>query len=128
MTDIAPVMPEVNFGTDPVEDLYERMEQLHAEGRKVVPVRYIDGIAWLILKYDNVSEVFSDDVTLPSAPGYERISMPSTKKRPITTSTMAAPKTRKCGSKPSTEARLVVWPAKFSFATMKASWLWSTFA
>ncbi len=77
MTDIAPVMPEVNFGTDPVEDLHERMAELHAEGRRVVPVRYIDGIAWLILKYDDLSEAFSDDVKLPSAPGYERISMPS---------------------------------------------------
>ena len=77
MTVIAPVMPEVNFGTDPVEDLYDRMAELHAEGHRVVPVRYIDGIAWLILKYDDLSEAFSDDVKLPSAPGYERISMPS---------------------------------------------------
>ena len=77
MTAIAPVMPEVNFGTDPVEDLDDRMAELHAEGHRVVPVRYIDGIAWLILKYDDLSEAFSDDVKLPSAPGYERISMPS---------------------------------------------------
>ena len=32
MTHIAPVMPEVNFGTDPIEDLYERMAALHAGG------------------------------------------------------------------------------------------------
>lgn len=77
MTDVAPLMPEVNFGTDPLVDLYDRMARLHAEGHRVVPVRYIDGIAWLILKYDDLSEAFGDDVKLPSAPGYERISMPS---------------------------------------------------
>jgi len=70
-------MPEVNFGLDPLEDLYDRMAELHAGGHRVVPVRYIDGIAWLILRHDDLSEAFSDDAKLPAAPGYERIAQPS---------------------------------------------------
>lgn len=77
MGNTVPLMPEVNFGLDPLEDLYERMAQLHADGHRVAPVRYIDGIAWLILRHDDLSDAFSDDERLPSAPGYERISMPS---------------------------------------------------
>lgn len=77
MNHVSPVMPEVNFGVDPVEDLYERMAQLHAEGRRVVPVRYIDDVYWLILPHGVLGEAFQDEANLPSRAAYERHSMPS---------------------------------------------------
>ena len=75
--EIVPVMPVVDFGRDPVEDLYERLSLLRSQGSRVVPVRYHGGIAWLILGYDLVARTFADEQRLPCAPYAERISMPT---------------------------------------------------
>ncbi|HTJ65689.1 MAG TPA: cytochrome P450 [Alphaproteobacteria bacterium] len=77
MGNIAPVMPEVDFGTDPLEDLYERIAILREQGHRVVPVRYIGETAWLILRYDDVTATFADEKHLPAADAYERTGMPS---------------------------------------------------
>ncbi len=77
MGNVAPVMPEVDFGADPLEDLYERIAALRALGRAVVPVRYIGETAWLILGHADVTEIFADEKRLPAAAAYERTGMPA---------------------------------------------------
>jgi cytochrome P450 len=73
---IVPVMPEVDFGVDPIEDFYERTAALQAEGRRVAPVRFNGGIGWLILKHDDLTAAYSDEEGLPAAPAYERHTVP----------------------------------------------------
>ena len=77
MGNIAPVMPEVDFGADPLEDLYERIATLRERGDRVVPVRYIGETAWLLLRYADVTEIFADEKRLPAAAAYERTGMPA---------------------------------------------------
>jgi len=77
MQSVAPAMPEVDFGTDPLEDLYERIAVLRDQGHRVVPVRYIGDVAWLVLRYPDVAEIFADEKRLPAAAAYERTGMPA---------------------------------------------------
>jgi len=77
MGSVAPVMPEVDFGADPLEDLYERIAMLHERGDRVVPVRYIGETAWLIPRYDDVTRTFADEKRLPAAAAYEKTGMPA---------------------------------------------------
>jgi hypothetical protein len=37
--EIVPIMPEVDFGRDPIEDLHERLSWLRSQGHRVVPMR-----------------------------------------------------------------------------------------
>lgn len=69
-------MPDVDFGVDPIIDFYERTAALQAEGRRVAPVRFNGGIAWLILKHKDLAEAYSDEEGLPAAPAYERHTVP----------------------------------------------------
>ena len=73
---ISPLMPDVDFGVDPIIDFYERTAALQAEGRRVAPVRFNGGIAWLILKHKDLAEAYSDEEGLPAAPAYERHTVP----------------------------------------------------
>lgn len=66
------MMPEIDFGTDPVPDLPERLSKLQQDGHQLVRVRYFGGTAWLVLGYENVSKVFSDDAHLPAATQWNR--------------------------------------------------------
>jgi len=77
MRNLAIAMPEVDFGADPLEDLYERIAVLRDQGKRVVPVRYIGETAWLVLRYDDVTSAFADEKRLPAADAYERTGMPS---------------------------------------------------
>jgi cytochrome P450 len=72
-----PIVADVDFGTDPLEDLYERFAALRQAGHRIVPVRYIGEIAWLVLGYDEVMRTFADEGTLPAADAYERTAMPA---------------------------------------------------
>ena len=74
---IEPIRPDVNFGLDPLENLYDVIAELRDAGHRVVPVNYIGGIAWLILRYDDVDAAFADEANLPAAPAYERHSVPA---------------------------------------------------
>ncbi len=73
---IVPVMPEVDFGVDPIEDFYERTAALQAAGHRVVPVRFNGGVAWLILRHAELAECYADEEGLPAAPAYERHTVP----------------------------------------------------
>ena len=41
-----------------------------------MPVRFHDGVAWMILGYDAVTAVFADENQLPAANFYERVTLP----------------------------------------------------
>lgn len=74
---IEPVRPDLNFGYDPLDNLYDVIAELREAGHRVVPVNYIDGIAWLLLRYDDVDAAFADEANLPGAPAYQRHSEPA---------------------------------------------------
>ena len=74
---IQPVMPEVDFGTDPLPDLYERYATLRDAGHRVIPVRYIGEIAWLLLRHDEVIRIFADEKNFPAADAYDITGVPA---------------------------------------------------
>jgi cytochrome P450 len=73
---IAPLMPEVDFGIDPLEDFYERTATLREAGHRVVPVRFNGGIGWLILRHGDLTAAYNDEEGLPAPPAYERHTVP----------------------------------------------------
>src|ERR1019366_8961551 len=73
---VEPVMADVDFGVDPIPDFYERTAALQATGRRVVPVRFNGGLAWLILKHADLERAYADEEGLPAAPAYERHTVP----------------------------------------------------
>lgn len=72
---VAPLHPEIDFAHAELPDLHEVLNELRAHG-PVVPVRFHDELAWLILGYDELAAAFADDETFPSKTIYERIAMP----------------------------------------------------
>ena len=71
-----PLMADVDFGVDPIEDFYERTAALQAAGKRVAPVRFNGGIGWLILKYSDLARAYPDEENLPAGPAYERHTVP----------------------------------------------------
>lgn len=79
MTEVKPLLPDVDFGQieSDVEGLHDMMRELVDAGHRVAPVRYLDDIAWLILKYEDLAEVWADDEKVPAADMYRRFAEPS---------------------------------------------------
>ena len=73
---IIPLMSDVDFGVDPIEDFYERTAALQAAGKRVAPVRFNGGTGWLILKYADLERAYADEENLPAGPAYERHTVP----------------------------------------------------
>jgi cytochrome P450 len=65
-------MPEVDFGYDPLEDMAERVLALEMSGEAVVRVRYKGDDAWLVLGYDNISNLLRNDVEVPASVYFRR--------------------------------------------------------
>ena len=76
MTDITPLMPEIDFGLAQAPDLHERLDQLRAHG-PVVPVTYLGQPVWLILGHAELDKAFNDLENFDPGPGYEIIAAPS---------------------------------------------------
>ena len=70
------VLPEVDFGTDELPDLEGRLAALRAAGQRAVPVRYLGGTAWLLLRHDDVARAFRDPEHFPAAAANLRYSLP----------------------------------------------------
>ena len=70
------VLPEVDFGTDELPDLEARLAALREAGARVVPVRYLGGTAWLMLRHEDVGRAFRDPVHFPAAAANLRYSLP----------------------------------------------------
>jgi cytochrome P450 len=65
-------MPEIDFGTDPVPDLPQVLMQLQRTGRRVMPVRYFEKTAYLVLRHEDIAKTLADDSKLPAATQWKR--------------------------------------------------------
>ncbi|WP_114955097.1 cytochrome P450 [Sphingosinicella terrae] len=79
MGKVEPLFPEIDFGQieSEFDNLHAVLAELVEAGHRVVPVRYLDDIAWLILRYEDLAEVWADDDRLPAADMYRRFAEPS---------------------------------------------------
>ncbi len=69
-------LPHIDFGRDEVPDLEALLGQLMASGKRVVPVRYLENTAWLILRHEDVGRAFRDAVRFPASAAHLRYSLP----------------------------------------------------
>lgn len=69
-------LPDIDFGRDPLPDLEARLAALTAQGARVVPVRYLGGTAWLMLRHEDVGRAFRDPEHFPAAAANLRYSLP----------------------------------------------------
>lgn len=67
---------DVDFGRDELPDLEARLARLQDAGQRVVPVRYLGGTAWLLLRHEDVSRAFRDPRQFPAAAANLRYSLP----------------------------------------------------
>ena len=72
MTIVEPLMPEVDFAADPMNDLEERLATLGANGRRIAPIKWKGETAWVVLRYEDVLKGMSDDDYIPAFPEYRR--------------------------------------------------------
>lgn len=76
MPNVEHVLPHIDFGRDELPDLEARLAQLADSGQRVVPVRYLAGTAWLILRHEDVGRAFRDPKQFPAAAANLRYSLP----------------------------------------------------
>ena len=69
--------PDIDFGTADVPDLEARMADLQAQGKRVVPIRYIGEPAWLILRHKELYDAFMDSTHYPCSAAHSRHSLPT---------------------------------------------------
>ena len=69
-------LPQIDFGRDEVPDFDAEIARLQDSGRRVVPVRYLGGTAWLMLRHEDVGRAFRDAVHFPAAAANLRYSLP----------------------------------------------------
>lgn len=74
--EITPEFPEIDFGTEDLYDLHDKLQILLDQDKRVVPLRFGDGIAWAILRYSDLMAAYRDEGTLPVSPAYIRHSEP----------------------------------------------------
>ncbi|HUL18279.1 MAG TPA: cytochrome P450 [Steroidobacteraceae bacterium] len=70
------VLPAIDFGRDALPDLEAQLAALIEAGERVVPVRYLGGTAWLILRHEDVGRAFRDPRQFPAAAANLRYSLP----------------------------------------------------
>ncbi|MFN8625711.1 MAG: cytochrome P450 [Candidatus Binatia bacterium] len=68
---------DVDFAVDPVPDFHARLSAVRETGCRVVPVRYLNQTAWVILRHDDVMAAYCDEEGLPAAAAYLRHSAPA---------------------------------------------------
>jgi cytochrome P450 len=69
-------LAHIDFGRDEVPDLEALVAGLQDAGERVVPVLYLGGTAWLILRHEDLSRAFRDPVRFPAAAANLRYSLP----------------------------------------------------
>ena len=69
-------LAHVDFGRDELPDLEAQLAALIEAGQRVVPVRYLAGTAWLILRHEDVARAFRDPQQFPAAAANLRYSLP----------------------------------------------------
>lgn len=78
MSNAAPLMPDIDFMTAPVPNLYALLAELRHEGHRVVPLCFHDQTAYAVLRFEDLSELLQDEDKLPAGPFYERSLTPVT--------------------------------------------------
>jgi cytochrome P450 len=73
---VDPALREVDFASLTVTGVMELLNQLRDSGRPVVPVRYFDKVAWVVLGYEAVEEGFMNEAEMPKAPYWVRDNEP----------------------------------------------------
>lgn len=68
--------PGIDFGRDEVPEFDALMAALQEEGRRVVPVRYLGGTAWLMVRHEDVLRAFRDARHFPAAAAHSRYALP----------------------------------------------------
>ncbi|PLW82277.1 cytochrome P450 [Kineobactrum sediminis] len=76
MLTVSPLMPGIDFAYDELPDLHERLDELRAIG-PVVPVTYHGETVWLITRYRELKQAFSDEEHFASKAAYTVHSEPS---------------------------------------------------
>jgi pulcherriminic acid synthase len=69
-------LAHVDFARDELPDLEVQLAALIEAGQRVVPVRYLEGTAWLILRHEDVARAFRDPLQFPAAAANLRYSLP----------------------------------------------------
>jgi cytochrome P450 len=72
----APLLPDIDFATAPLPDLHAVLDVLRERGA-VVPVRFHRGPCWLITRFAELRQAFSDEEHFPSEAAYRIHSEPS---------------------------------------------------
>jgi len=65
-----PLLPEINFGVDEIDNFHEVMDQLRTEG-PVVPVTFLGDTVWCITSHSVLKEAFSDEEHFAMAVAYK---------------------------------------------------------
>ncbi|MGI9286070.1 MAG: hypothetical protein ACR2P1_11830, partial [Pseudomonadales bacterium] len=68
--------PEIDFSLAPLPDLHTRLNALRDAGERVVTVNYNGEPAWLVLRYEDVAQIYTDEENLPGSAAYKRHSEP----------------------------------------------------
>ncbi len=76
MISLAPLVPEIDFARDELPDLHEVLDGLRSAGA-VVPVRYFGETVWLITRYAELKQAFSDEEHFPAEAAYTVHSEPA---------------------------------------------------
>jgi len=71
-----PLMSDVDFGVDPIEDFYERTATRRRRASAWRRCGSMAGSAWLILKYSDLAEAYADEENLPAGPAMSRHTVP----------------------------------------------------
>lgn len=70
------IFPDIDFGRDEVPELDTLMAALQESGQRAVPVRYLGGTAWLMVRHEDVLRAFRDARHFPAAAAHSRYAMP----------------------------------------------------
>ena len=73
---VDPAIRDVDFGSLTITDTMEQLGRLRDTGKKVVPVRFHEETAWVVLDFDSVAEGFMNEPDLPAAAFYNHYTTP----------------------------------------------------
>jgi len=68
--------PDIDFAYDALPDLHDYLDKLREKGA-VVPVQYWNKPAWLITRFDELKQAFTDEEHFEAAASYKEIALPS---------------------------------------------------
>jgi cytochrome P450 len=76
LAQLQPELRDVDFGSLTITDAMEQIARLRDQGHAVVPVRFHEEVAWMVVNYEAVSAAFMNEAELPAAGFYQHYTMP----------------------------------------------------